>query len=145
MTSRSAIVAAARAWIGTPWVHQQRTRGEGVDCAGLIIGVARELGAVPPCFDFNGYARRPDGTLINICAKLMTPVPRASMQPGDVVVLATERDAQHMGFLGDYAHGGLTLIHAADRASGAGRVVEHRLMFGQRVQFRGAFALPGVA
>jgi cell wall-associated NlpC family hydrolase len=65
---RSAIVTAARSWLGTPYRHQHRERGVGVDCAGLVIGVARQLGIVPADFDVNGYSRQPDGSLLAHCA-----------------------------------------------------------------------------
>ena len=37
------IVAEARRWIGTPYVHQASQRGAGCDCLGLIRGVWRCL------------------------------------------------------------------------------------------------------
>lgn len=37
------IVAEARSWIGTPFAHQGRKKGQGVDCLGLLIGVAAAL------------------------------------------------------------------------------------------------------
>lgn len=37
------VVAVARAWIGTPYVHQASVRGFGTDCLGLILGVWREV------------------------------------------------------------------------------------------------------
>ena len=141
MTTRSEVGAEARTWIGTPWVHQQRTKGVAVDCAGLVIGVARALGLVAPDFDIGGYARSPDGSLLDLCDQYMRRITQAEMQPGDVLVMSIERDPQHMGILGDYRHGGLSLIHAA---SVPGRVVEARLMFARNAQFRGAFALPGI-
>lgn len=63
------------------------------------------------------------------------------LQPGDVLVVAIEKDPQHMGIVGDYRHGGLSLIHAASKA---GQVVESRLLFVRNFRFRGAYALPGV-
>ena len=39
----SPVVAAARRWIGTPYVHQASARGAGADCLGLIRGVWREV------------------------------------------------------------------------------------------------------
>ena len=30
-----AVIAAARAWIGTPYLHQCSTQGAGTDCLGL--------------------------------------------------------------------------------------------------------------
>ena len=41
--ARRRIVAAARAWLGTPYRHQAATRGAGCDCLGLLRGVWREL------------------------------------------------------------------------------------------------------
>ena len=37
------VVDIARAWIGTPYVHQGSARGAGTDCLGLIRGVWRQL------------------------------------------------------------------------------------------------------
>ncbi len=39
----SAIVAAARLWLGTPYRHQASLRGVGTDCLGLVRGVWREV------------------------------------------------------------------------------------------------------
>jgi hypothetical protein len=39
-----ALVAEARRWLGTPFRHQGRIRGEGVDCIGLVLEPARALG-----------------------------------------------------------------------------------------------------
>ncbi|MDA7429836.1 peptidase [Primorskyibacter aestuariivivens] len=42
------IVAAARGWIGTPYLHQASVGGAGCDCLGLLRGVWREvMGAEP--------------------------------------------------------------------------------------------------
>lgn len=45
---RPDIVDAARLWLGTPYVHQQSTRGAGCDCLGLLRGVWRALYASEP-------------------------------------------------------------------------------------------------
>ncbi|UYN99707.1 MAG: hypothetical protein KIT02_00210 [Devosia sp.] len=47
------VVAAARAWLGTPYRHRAATLGAGCDCLGLLRGVWRTLYgsepmAVPP-------------------------------------------------------------------------------------------------
>ena len=39
----AAVVAAARAFLGTPYRHQASLRGAGCDCLGLLRGVWREL------------------------------------------------------------------------------------------------------
>ena len=42
------IVHAARAWIGTPYVHQCAVRGAGSDCLGLVRGIWREVYGTEP-------------------------------------------------------------------------------------------------
>lgn len=141
MSTRQNIVTAARAWLGTPYHHQARLKGVGVDCVGLVICVARELSLVAPSFDFTGYARAPDGVSIMAAANAhMTPVAKNDMQSGDVVVVTFDAAPQHLGILGNYRHGGLSIIHAASKA---GMVVETRLMFSSAMRFVAAFALPG--
>lgn len=149
MTTRADVVACARTWIDTPFQHQQRTRRVAVDCAGLVIGVARELELVAASFDVTGYARSPDGrSLSALCREHMTAIERDAMQPGDVVEIAFASDPQHLGILGDYLHGGLSIIHAAAMATTPrhplGRVVEHRLMFSEALKFVAAYRLPGL-
>lgn len=41
--ARAQIAAAARHWIGTPYLHQASVREVGCDCLGLVRGVWREL------------------------------------------------------------------------------------------------------
>lgn len=41
--TRTDILAVARDWLGTPYVHQASTKGAGCDCLGLVRGVYREI------------------------------------------------------------------------------------------------------
>lgn len=137
------VVAEARTWLQTPYMHQARHKGLGVDCIGLVIGVARSLNLVPSGFDVNGYSRVPDRvSLMRHAHRHMRPIGMEQMEPGDIVVVSFDKDPQHFGILGDYRHGGLSIIHAA---SHHGAVVEHRLLFSRAMSFVAAFELPGVA
>lgn len=132
MVTRDQVVATARTWLDTEYKHQHRVKGHFVDCAGLVIGVARELGLCAPDFDVTGYSPTPDGTsLIAECDRWMDRVPMHSLQPGDVVVLKfgdlPHVKPQHMGIVGDYKHGGLSLIQALGMPGGGGRVIEWKL------------------
>jgi NlpC/P60 family putative phage cell wall peptidase len=40
---QSLVIAEARSWIGTPYVHQASCKGAGADCLGLIRGVWRAV------------------------------------------------------------------------------------------------------
>lgn len=145
MTSLLDVVAEARAWLDTPYHHQARLRGVGVDCAGLVIGVARALGVVPPAFDVGGYARTPDGTsLLAECDRFMQRIPVAQIQPGHVLVLRFQLDPQHMAIVGDYLHGGLSMIHALGTVDGKGKVIEQRLNTETLLRLVQAYAMPGV-
>jgi cell wall-associated NlpC family hydrolase len=148
--TREDVVRETRTWLGTPFMHQQRIKGVGCDCAGLVIGVARELELVEGGFDVTAYSRQPDGrSLLEHCELHMQRITREQMGLGDVLVLRWDRNPQHMGLVGDYVHGGLSLIHAlgipGDRTRS--RVVEHRLDLAVMVgggRFVAAYRLPGV-
>lgn len=145
---RAEIVNTARSWIGTPFAHHHEKKGVGCDCAGLIRGVCVELGLLPEdvwslegAEKYKGYGRVPDGqSMLNACIEFMDPVRQSEMQLGDVILLRWERDPQHVGILGDYKHGGLSVIHALGPNHPA-KVVEHRLLFSPRMQFVAAFKL----
>lgn len=42
-TDAATLIATARGWIGTPYVHQASVKGAGCDCIGLLRGVWREI------------------------------------------------------------------------------------------------------
>ena len=143
MITRESIVAEARSWIGTPWHHAARVKGVGVDCVGLPVGVLRVCGAVALDFDVPPYVQSPDGTMIKTCSRHMIQIKQSEMQIGDLIVLASDVVPQHLGIVGDYCHGGLSIIHAANNARPP-RVIETRLMFSRTQRFIAAFRLPGV-
>lgn len=143
MTTRAEVVRAARGWIGTPFCHQHRARGVGVDCAGLVIGVARELGLVAPDWDVTGYSRVPDGeSLRRYCDEHLERA--AEIQLGGVVLIAWQPNGppHHLGIVADYLHGGHSMIHAEGRRHR--EVIETRLLFGPSMRFCGAYTFHGV-
>jgi len=144
MSTRADVVRVARTYLETPWHHMGRLPGVGLDCAGVPVCVARELGLVAPDFDVPAYMPTPDGReMLEWCNTYMTPVAMADMQPGDVVVVITDVYPQHMAILGDYVHGGLSIIHASN-ASHPPRVIETRLMWSRTQRFVAAFVMPGI-
>ena len=131
--TREQVVRAAREWLGTPWHHQGRVKGVGVDCVGVVIGVARDLGL--STFDVTGYARRPaEGEVASGCWQHLAPV--AAAFPGDVLLFEVDGQPQHLGFATD-----IGLLHAYAPMR---RVVEHRLDDNWRGKIVAAFRLPGV-
>lgn len=55
------ILGAARSMLGTPFHHQGRLPGVGLDCAGLIVCAFRAVGV--ELIDLQGYGRRTDELL----------------------------------------------------------------------------------
>jgi cell wall-associated NlpC family hydrolase len=146
MSTRPDVVRVARSYLGTPYAHMGRKPGVGLDCAGVLICVGRDLGLVPPDFDVPAYSPNPDGhSLIDWCEQHLGPrVAQEALEPGIALIVKAQVHPQHLGILGDYAHGGLSIIHSALNAQPP-RVIETRLMFSRTMQFVAAFALPGVA
>lgn len=59
--NREKLLEIARSWVPTPWEHQGRLKGVGVDCAGFIAEVAYE-GGYKAARDFESdYRLREDG------------------------------------------------------------------------------------
>lgn len=151
MKTRKEVVEAARTWIGTPFHHQATLKGIGCDCAGLIRGVMIETDylradweSVPRACEFTNYPRIPDGiALMDALNYYLTKIPMSAMQPGDIVCVRFGAHPQHVGILGDYRHGGLSIIHAASNGSN-NKVIETRLMFSEHMKFVAAFKLPGI-
>lgn len=116
--------------------------GHYLDCAGLVICTARELGIVPKNFDVPPYHRVPDGvTMMALCDKYMTPVSEGMMRYGDVVVLIVDKEPQHLGILAKYKYGGLSIIHAVETAE---KVIETRYVESRAMKFRAAYSFPGI-
>lgn len=97
------VVAEARAWIGTPYVHQASCLGAGADCLGLVRGIWRALYGHEPCAIppyTPGWAEE-GGDEDLLCAARVWLVPRAleDATPGDVLVFRMrERGAaRHLG------------------------------------------------
>lgn len=150
MTTRSEIVRAARSWIGTPFHHQASLRSVGADCVGFVRGVVvSELKLLNDVTvdvqQLIGYSRQPDGKLLkSTLDSVLTPKRFEEVKPGDILLFAITNAPQHVGIVGDYAHGGLSLIHARQRHDGKGAVTETRLMFARNLKLIAAYEVPGV-
>ncbi len=133
LSDRERIIAEARGWIGTPFHHQGRVKGEGCDCIGLIVSVAKNLNI--PCIkksasciaelDQTDYTRLPDGNrLYSELKKYLFEIPKEKIELADILLMHFDGNPQHVGLVSDYPEEKLGIIHCfAD----VGRVVEHRL------------------
>ena len=100
---RADVVAAARDWIGTPYLHQASCRGAGADCLGLVRGVWRavmgaEPAPVPPYTADWAEAARQE-RLLWAAQDWLHPKPLAEAAPGDVLLFRMRAGgvAKHLG------------------------------------------------
>lgn len=138
-----AVVAEARAWLGTPYRHQASCRGAGADCLGLVRGVWRALYGHEPApvpaytADWSEPAR--DEVLLRAATAHLVALRIEAARPGDVVLFRMRAGAvaKHLGILA--ATGSApTFIHAY---AGHG-VVESSLSAPWRRRIVGAFMFP---
>lgn len=114
---------AARGYLDTPFRHQGRSRS-GLDCIGLLVLALADCGRAVD--DVTSYGANPyRGQLeANLLREFGPAISKADAQPGDIVAIDFAGATRHVGVLGEYVHGGLSLIHTDQDV---GRVVEHRL------------------
>lgn len=119
---RDKFVAIARSYLKTPYIHQGRLPGTGLDCAGLVVCAARAVGIQVK--DVTGYSRTPDGTtfLAGLNAQ-MTRISNDQIQPGDVLAFAFNDAPQHCAIVTETTPE-IRIIHAHMRVRST---VEHGL------------------
>jgi len=101
MITRQAIVDKAREYLDTPFHHLGRQKGVGIDCIGLAICVAQELGL---SWDEEHYDRHPKpGLLLRRLRETLQEKPLNERLPGDLVVfwIRHTSDDCHCGIVTD--------------------------------------------
>lgn len=96
----------ARAWIGTPYVHQASCKGAGSDCLGLLRGVWRELYCeepeTPPPYSMDWSEPQHAEELWAAARRHLIPRPKDVLRAGDVVLFRMRSGsvAKHVGIVG---------------------------------------------
>jgi NlpC/P60 family putative phage cell wall peptidase len=145
VTTRADVVAEARTWIGTPWVHQASLKGVGCDCIGFPVGVGAELGLPEAAhwkadLRFRNYGRLPlPDKLLESCGDYLDQIPIADAGLGDVLLLTFATQPMHFAIVS--ALGPMYMTHAYLPAGG---VVEHIVDEKWRRRILRAFRLRGV-
>lgn len=140
MPTRSQIIACARGYMGTPFQPQGRLKGKGVDCAGLVLCVCKDLGADLPYGEYLNYEPySTDDSVLRACKKVFKEIPLADLRPGDILCMRTPVPC-HVGMVTDLQPG-LGVIHALNSNR---KVVEHTLDFHWHRRIAGVFLFPGV-
>jgi NlpC/P60 family putative phage cell wall peptidase len=115
MNDSERMIVAARACLGTPFHHQGRASGIGLDCIGLVIIALTAAGI--PVRDHTDYGCRPDGK--SLVAALIDHGAESvdDIQAGDVLLFRYDQQPQHAAL----ATGSDMMIHSF---APAGKVIE---------------------
>lgn len=143
MIPRAAWVDTLLGYEGTPYAHQGRLPGVGLDCIGPVICAAREHGIVKPEFDVSDYGPRPDGSLQPYLDTHLVRKPRAELGLGDVVLNAFRLGPpQHIAVIVGELWGDWVMLHAN---STIGKVMRERLPYNRRwYRYVLGYGVPGV-
>lgn len=144
------IVAAARGWIGTRFQHQGRLKraaghAGGVDCLGLLTGVARELdlrdraGMPLAAHDRTDYGHIPDSSmLLQFFNTHLWYTDTAAMAEGDILLFLLDGSPRHLAIVSEKS-GMPHIIHAYAQAR---KVVEQPLDPWWRARIHCVFRIP---
>jgi len=139
---RDAVIAEARAWIGTPYHHQAALKGVGCDCLGLVRGVWRAIYGAdpeqPPAYSRDWAETLRRETLAEAASRHMLAVPLDAVKPGDLLLFAISADApaKHCAILTSPGR----MVHAIESHP----VAEVSLVAWWRARLRFAFCFPAI-
>lgn len=146
----SAVIAEARRWVGTPFRHRHARLDRGVDCVGLVRGVADNLGAISITAEdwrpFELYSRTPNPEKMGeamaqfLIAAEVSPL---DLAPDAHIAWMQWREGlpMHLGFAATFEDR-RTIIHATESI---GQCVEHDFSDLWRARVHSWWKLPGVA
>lgn len=139
------VVAAARAWIGTPYHHQAALKHVGCDCLGLVRGIYAELigpAEAPPPYspDWAETKGRGEEAMLDAARRYLVEVPWKrgdQLQPGQVLVFRYRPTsaAKHAGIVVEPEK----MVHSYNRVG----VTEVSLGHHWTSKIAGVFLFPG--
>ncbi len=140
--SRDFIVAEARRWIGTPYIHQASVLGAGCDCLGLVRGVWRALIGPEPeqpgPYSPDWAEATGEERLLTAAQRYLHQCSTPDFRAGDVLMFRWRPGlpAKHLGIATTLT----TMVHAHDGAN----VCETPIAKAWRNRLAFVFSFPGV-
>jgi NlpC/P60 family putative phage cell wall peptidase len=113
----SEVIAHARSWIGTPYLHQASVKGVGCDCAGLVRGIWRTVHGSEitdiPAYTPDWSEPQGDEYRLRTVAQWFRPVADGPLAHGQLIVFRMRRGliAKHLGLVATDG-AALSFIHA---------------------------------
>lgn len=99
------VITLARAWIGTPYLHQGAMKDVGCDCAGLVQGVWADLYGTPfpevPVYTADWFEPQGRDGLLKIVERHFSVAPCGPLKHGQLLVFRMRSGAvaKHLGLL----------------------------------------------
>lgn len=143
MATRADICDAALSWVGTPYRHGACVCQAGVDCAMLLVGVAKTCELLPydwrpDAYSTQWHLHRTEPLLEQTIARMGgVLMPRMQAQAGDIALMLFGRVESHAGIL---MPGG-RIIHATLES---GKVIHHHFGGDWHARWTRAYAFVGV-
>jgi NlpC/P60 family putative phage cell wall peptidase len=113
---RAAVVAEALSWLGTPWHHQARSKGVGVDCANLVIAAYHDAGLIddiqPGNYPRDWHIHKDEERFLAFVPSFAVEIAEAQAQPGDLVLFRIGRVFSHGAIVTGWPQG----VHAYVKA-----------------------------
>ena len=110
---RTAVVAEAMSWAGTPWHHQARVKGAGVDCANLVIAAYHNAGMIddidPGNYPRDWHIHRDEERFLTFVPSFAVEIGEGEVGPGDLVLFRIGRVFSHGAIVTTWPQG----VHAS--------------------------------
>jgi hypothetical protein len=114
--TRAEVLAAAMAYVGVRWKFLGRDKSQGIDCIGLLTGVARDLGyAFEETLDYTARAPDPEPYRDYVIGQT-EPGAINCIRTGTILLLRSGMFPWHTGFAVMEKDGPPRMIHASIRA-----------------------------
>jgi cell wall-associated NlpC family hydrolase len=130
--ARALIVECARSYIDCRYRHRGRTREHGIDCLGLLVCVATDLGCEFLLKETDDdYGMNPDGYyLVERLSECLDEIPVTEAAAGDIVLCRWHiaRPPQHIGIVTLNEPDNLRCVHSSRTNR---KVVENRWATGE--------------
>jgi len=143
MPTSASYLARARSYLGTPFRHQGRKPGMGLDCVGVLVCAGRAEGI--EVTDTPNYRRHADWATFT--AKFNENADWVgnsldALEPGRIIILRDGKYQTHCAVIGtDPVDGAFTIVHAYEPR---GKVVEERITEDWRSRIVGVYKLRGL-
>ncbi len=123
--TREQVIVEARTWLGTPFRHQGRLKGHGVDCIGFPWGVAKDLNLLqdidldsPKVKPYLGYGKAPaPSKFLGALEEHLVRIEFADVLIADIILFRGKLYPNHLAIVTDFG-----IIHSSAER---GKVVEH--------------------